>query len=124
MKNVTMTKPMRINKKSLTAAVRLIEVASGGYASPSRLEPHILSLSDEIIKDMWALMYLGRNRPLDMVFGMTVNEGFAAYKAEARSNAKRGVTDMAVHIASKSIKLHEYLEEGLRLIGRGDLIDN
>jgi hypothetical protein len=79
----------------------------------NELNLYFSGLSLETTKDVMALMYLGRNAPLDDLNGIKLSDRISAYRNVRFHNGKDG---MAEHIAGKSKALDKYLEDGLRIM--------
>ena len=78
------------------------------------LNSYLGRLSLETTKDVMALMYLGRNAPLDDLNRIKLSDRISEYRNISFHDGKYG---MAEHIAGKSGALGKYLEDGLRIMG-------
>jgi len=96
----------------------------GFCAATSELENYLSSLSETTLKDVMALMYLGRDSNFDGVRYMNRREINAHYRYKRSLLYTKNKKLAAKHIAGKATDLHEFLEDGYTILfGKGEVGD-
>ena len=122
-KTLKLKAKINVSDESYAQICEVIGLSKDHKPNGRKLPRYLASMPIEHLGDLACIMYLGRDRIIISIDDMTIYEEFLNYR-QFLCNEQSGELDINLRAFKRVYdKLYEYLEEGLWLIGRADLLE-